>query len=92
MRVPPKAHFTREVACLHSGRVVAIDNRRLAQAAKLAGAPKAAAAGIAFHAPLGSTVVAGQALFTLHAESSGELAYALAYAHAQENLVSIQEL
>jgi thymidine phosphorylase len=92
MRVPPKAHFTREVACLHSGRVVAIDNRRLAQAAKLAGAPKAAAAGIAFHAPLGSTVVAGQALFTLHAESSGELAYALAYAHAQDNLVSIQEL
>ncbi|WLI90713.1 thymidine phosphorylase family protein [Massilia sp. R2A-15] len=92
MRTPPRARFTHVVEALHSGTVVAIDNRRLALAAKLAGAPKAAAAGIAFHAPLGSVVGAGQALFTLHAESSGELAYALAYARAQDNLVSIQEM
>ncbi len=92
MRTPPRARFTHVVEALHNGTVVAIDNRRLALAAKLAGAPKAAAAGIAFHAPLGSVVGAGQALFTLHAESSGELAYALAYARAQDNLVSIQEM
>jgi thymidine phosphorylase len=92
MRVPPRAQFTHVVEALHSGTVVAVDNRRLAQVAKLAGAPKAAAAGIAYHAPLGSFVAAGEALFTLHAESTGELAYALAYARAQENLISIQEL
>jgi thymidine phosphorylase len=92
MRVPPRARYTHVVEAPHSGTVVSVDNRRLAQAAKLAGAPKAASAGIAYHAPLGSVVDKGQALFTLHAESSGELAYALAYALAQENLISIQEL
>lgn len=92
MREPPRARHTHVVQALHSGTIVAIDNRRLALAAKLAGAPKAAAAGIAYHAPLGSVVSAGEALFTLHAESPGELAYALAYVRAQENIVAIQEL
>ena len=42
-----------------------------------------------FHAPLGTVVAVGQPLFTLHAGSPGELAYALAYAQAQDNLVTI---
>lgn len=91
MREPSRAPYTHEVEALHSGTVVAIDNRRLALAAKLAGAPKAAAAGIAFHAPLGKVVSAGEGLFTLHAASPGELAYALSYVRAQENMVAIQE-
>ena len=92
MREPPRAAFTHVVESLHAGRVAAIDNRRLAPAAKLAGAPRAAAAGMLFHAPLGCVVGVGQPLFTLHAESPGELAYALAYVRAQEALISIQEL
>lgn len=92
MREPPRAAFTHVVESLHAGRVAAIDNRRLATAAKLAGAPRAAAAGMLFHAPLGCTVAVGQPLFTLHAESPGELAYALAYVRAQEALISIQAL
>jgi thymidine phosphorylase len=91
MREPPRAPFTHVVEALHGGRVTAIDNRRLATAAKLAGAPRAAAAGIAFHAPLGRLVSVGQPLFTLHAASPGELAYALAYVLAQEALISIKE-
>jgi thymidine phosphorylase len=72
--------------------VVAIDNRRLASIAKLAGAPKAPAAGVDFHAPLGTHIEIGQPYLTIHAESPGELAYARAYAEAQENLISLQEV
>lgn len=92
MRVPPKAAYTHVIPALHLGRVVAVDNRRLARIAKLAGAPKAPAAGIIFHTPIGSLVQAGQPHLTIHAESPGELAYARAYAEAQENLISLQEV
>lgn len=91
MRTPPRAAYTRTVPAAHAGRVVAIDNRVLARVAKLAGAPKAPAAGLVFHAPLGAVLRVGQPLLTLHAESPGELAYALAYASAQDNLVTLRE-
>jgi thymidine phosphorylase len=91
MRSPQQARHTRDVLAVHAGTVVAIDNRVLARAAKLAGAPKAPAAGMMFHAPLGTRVEVGQPLLTLHAESPGELAYAVAYAEAQDNLVTIRE-
>ncbi|MES2149285.1 MAG: thymidine phosphorylase family protein [Pseudomonadota bacterium] len=91
MREPPCASYTRALGALHHGRVVAIDNRRLACLAKLAGAPKAPAAGLTVHAALDTLVAVGQPLMTLHAESPGELAYALAYAEAQENLFTIEE-
>jgi thymidine phosphorylase len=90
MREPPRAAYTQVVGALHGGTVVAVDNRVLARVAKLAGAPMAAAAGISFHAPLGTIVEVGQPLFTLHAASPGELAYALAYAESQEHLFTIQ--
>lgn len=91
MRTPPRAAYTHVLTALHQGRLVAIDNRRLARLAKLAGAPKSPAAGLALHAPLGTLLSAGQPLLTLHAESPGELAYALAYAESQDNIFSIQE-
>jgi len=34
-------------------------------------------------------VATGQPLYTLHAQSPGELAYALAYVHAQTPIVTI---
>ncbi|NRR30658.1 thymidine phosphorylase family protein [Oxalobacteraceae bacterium] len=91
MRTPPRAAHTHVLAAQHQGRVIAIDNRRLAHLAKLAGAPKAPAAGLELHAPLGTLLGTGQPLLTLHAESSGELAYALSYAQAQDSLFTIQE-
>jgi thymidine phosphorylase len=72
-----------------AGRVGAIDNRRLARVAKLAGAPHDACAGAVIQLRLGDTVQAGQPLFTLHARAPGELAYALAYAHAKAPIVAI---
>jgi thymidine phosphorylase len=89
MREPPRANHTHVIASRHRGRVGSVDNRRLARIAKLAGAPKAHAAGVVFHTPLGTHVEVGQPLITIHAESPGELAYARTYAEAQEDLIVV---
>jgi thymidine phosphorylase len=91
MREPPKAAHTDWICATRSGRVMAIDNRRLARAAKLAGAPQAGAAGVEFLAPIGTVVEEGQPLFVLHAEAHGELHYALDYVNSQPDIVAIGE-
>lgn len=89
IREPPIAAHTHVVVAPQRGRVTAIDNRRLARAAKLAGAPRAPAAGLEFHAPLGTDIEQGQPLFTVHAEAPGELAYALDYVQSQPAIVHV---
>ncbi len=79
-REPPRAPYTADVAAGADGRIAAIDNRRLARIAKLAGAPVSAAAGLETAWRVGDLVARGQPLFTVHAQSPGELAYALEYA------------
>lgn len=76
-REPTRAGFTHVVLAGHTGRIVEVGNRQLARIAKLAGAPKAPAAGIDLHVACWSRVEKGSPLFTLHAESPGELQYAL---------------
>lgn len=90
-REPEVAPFTEPVLALRSGSVVAIDNRRLSRIAKLAGAPKAACAGIDLHVRPGDFVERGQPLYTLHAASPGTLAYAAEYARAQAGTVQVAE-
>ena len=53
MREPPVARHRQPVPAQRSGSVIAIDNRRLARIAKLAGAPKSPCAGIDLHVQLG---------------------------------------
>lgn len=89
MREPPRAPFNEVIAAGGAGRVGAIDNRRLARAAKLAGAPQDAAAGAVIHVRLGDAVERGQPLFTLHAQAPGEIAYASAYVRGQAPIVTI---
>lgn len=89
MRTPPHAAHTHVVTASMAGTVASIDNRRLARVAKLAGAPQSPAAGLYLHTPLGRHVERGEPLFTLHTESPGELAYALAYLYAQPPIVDI---
>jgi len=91
MRVPASAACSRPFVARRGGRVTAIDNRRLARVAKLAGAPQAPAAGVLFLAPLGSIVAAGQPLFVVHSQGPGELAYAFDYLMAQIDVVAIEE-
>ncbi len=82
LREPPEAVQSHEAVSPSSGTIAAIDNRRLARLAKLAGAPGNLAAGLTLAVRVGETVVKGQPLFRLHAESAGEIAYALEYATA----------
>jgi thymidine phosphorylase len=79
-REPPSAPFQADVTSIASGRIVAIDNRRLARIAKLAGAPASSVAGLETSLRIGDLVERGQMLFTVHAQSRGELDYALAHA------------
>ncbi|MFN2425474.1 MAG: thymidine phosphorylase family protein [Candidatus Binatia bacterium] len=89
LREPPTAPYTQPVLAAATGRVGAIDNRLLARAAKLAGAPQDAAAGATVDVRLGDAVDIGQPLFTLHAQTPGELAYALDYVQSQPSIVVI---
>lgn len=92
MREPPAARYVQAVEAADHGSVVAIDNRRLARVAKLAGAPNAPAAGVDLHFRLGERVSKGDTLFDIHAESPGELAYALDYLANQPVIVSVGDL
>ena len=91
MRTPPTSTQRVEITAPAGGVVSGIDSRRLARAAKLAGAPADPAAGIDLHVRLGDTVAAGQPLFTLHAESPGELAYAQAYLATHPDIFVVGE-
>lgn len=90
LRMPPRAAHTRPVLAGAAGRVGAVDNRRLARVAKLAGAPRDPAAGLVIHVRVGDAVQAGDPLYTVHAESAGELAYALAYADSRPRIIEFE--
>ncbi len=79
LREPGLAPLREPVLAERDGYVAAMDSRRLARVAKLAGAPGSANAGLALHVRLGDRVQRGAPLFTLHAQAPGELAYAKQY-------------
>jgi thymidine phosphorylase len=91
MRQPPLSRHRKPLLAERPGQIGAIDNRKLAKLAKLAGAPEAKAAGIELHVRLGDKVSAGDPLCTVHAEARGELGYALDYVAANPNIISIGE-
>ncbi|VVE35917.1 Thymidine phosphorylase [Pandoraea eparura] len=91
MREPLVGRHSKPVTARHSGVVTAIDNRHLARVAKLAGAPRAPRAGVVFETPIGTHVAARQPLFTIYAESEGELDYAYEYAHRFPAIVAVGE-
>jgi len=89
MRRPPRADHHRPVLAAGNGLVSTIDNRRLASVAKLAGAPDAKAAGLELHVKIGTPVEKDQPVYTVHAETQGELDYALAYVAANADIVGL---
>ncbi len=91
MRELPIAQHTQPIVARCDGMVTAIDNRKLARAAKLAGAPRDKAAGIELSVHLSHRVTRGQPLFTLHADAPGELAYALSYLASAGEVIGITE-
>ncbi len=90
LRAPPTAAHVRPLLALHTGRISRIDNRKLARLAKLAGAPKAKAAGIHMDVRLGDQVDKGQPLLHLHAETAAELVYALDYAARTRDIIEVE--
>ncbi|HSG30295.1 MAG TPA: thymidine phosphorylase family protein [Thermodesulfobacteriota bacterium] len=88
---PEYASYKRNVFAQTAGIVGEIDNRKLANVAKLAGAPQDSSAGVLFEAPVGKKVKKGQTLFTVYAQSEGELNYASSYLDSLDgsNIVSI---
>lgn len=92
LREPRLAPLQQVLRASEPGRIRSIDNRRLARLAKLAGAPENPAAGIDMHVRLDETVLNEQPLCTIHAESRGELEYALAYAESNPDIIEVEPL
>lgn len=90
MRTPPVAALRRPWLAPHSGVVEHINNRKISRLAKLAGAPDDKAAGLELHVRIGDVVTAGQPLATVHAETEGELSYAMEYAHANADMFGLE--
>lgn len=90
LRIPPRAPHVCPLPAPRAGRVERIDNRKLARLAKLAGAPEAKAAGLRLEVRLGDVVDAGQPILAVHAETAGELAYALEYAARAGDIIEIE--
>lgn len=91
MKEIPIAPFTYTVKSRYSGLIRNIDNRHIATIAKLAGAPDSKAAGIELLAKLNSTVEKSQALFKIHAETKGQLHYALNFFNEGHDIFQIEE-
>jgi len=87
---PPVAPFTREMTANRTGVVMSIDNRRLSRIAKLAGAPQDHSAGLEMQVMLGTEVEKKQPLFTIHAESRGELDYATEFVLSGPDIVTVE--
>jgi thymidine phosphorylase len=75
---------------MHAGTIHAVDNRRLARLAKLAGAPEDPGAGLRLHFNVGDTVAADNALFTLYSDSEGEKDYALEFYQQNRDMILIR--
>jgi thymidine phosphorylase len=89
LRTPPVAVYRRQLTAPADGIVTAMDNRRIARLAKLAGAPEDKAAGVEMHVRIGEAITRGTPFCTVHAESVGELEYAFAYALANQDMFSL---
>lgn len=90
MRTPPVAPYRKNIVASETGVVDRIDNRRLSMVAKLAGAPEDKAAGLEIHVRVGERVIEDQPLYTIHAQSTGELEYALEFAERTAGIIGIE--
>ena len=91
LREPPVSAHRQVVLAPNAGMLGSIDNRCLAQLAKLAGAPASKAAGVELHCRLGDAVETGATLCTVHAESRGELDYAMQFYAGAGAIFGIEE-
>ncbi|QED37137.1 thymidine phosphorylase family protein [Antarcticibacterium arcticum] len=86
---PVLAPYKIEIKAEKSGILKRIDNRKIAKLAKLSGAPKSKSAGILLNAHLREQIEENQLLYTIYAESKGELDYALEYKNNHDDILTI---
>ena len=86
LKTPLVAPYRHIIKANTPGSIVAIDNRKIAKVAKLAGAPTAATAGVYLFVSIGHRVEKDQKLYEIFAESPGELSYALEYIQANSDI------
>jgi len=91
MHKPPISKFTHQIDSQKAGIVCYMNNRFISKLAKLAGAPAAPAAGIELQTRLGDIVEVGSPLFILHAETKGELNYAIEFLNAHPDAIKVEE-
>ncbi len=90
-REPIPGSLQEAVYTKKEGTVTAIDNRRLAMTAKLSGAPTHPGAGVLLHCKIGQELRKGGPMFTLFAETQGELNYAKMYLEKEfEKIIQLQ--
>ena len=90
-REPGSAPHQSIETAMTGGVIREIDNRRIAKIAKLAGAPGRKHAGVRLLARPGDVVEEGQPIYEIHAETPGELGWALDYAGAGASPFRIRE-
>ncbi len=88
---PFLAPYTEQVFSEKGGRVLSVNNRKIAKLAKLAGAPNDPGAGVCLHANAGEEVREGDPLFTVYAETEGELAYAMDHYRSHPDMIEVGE-
>ena len=90
MKILPEPQYHDVLHSQKAGVIHAIDSRRLAKLAKLAGAPAEPSAGLKLMVNVGDVVKEGSPLFTLLTNSHGERSYALAYYDENQNIFDIR--
>lgn len=74
-----------------AGRVAGFDLRHLARVAKLAGAPRADAAGLVVRVAVGDVVAKGQPVISVHAQSPGQLDYARSWLALNPQVLTMED-
>lgn len=87
----PIAKYKQEVVAKNAGKVIRIDNRRLAYIAKLAGAPKSKVAGIELLVSINTKIEKGEPLYIVHAATPGELDYAVTFLKQEPDVIKIEQ-
>jgi thymidine phosphorylase len=89
---PEFAVYKMDIHADKSGIVSEIDNRKLAKIAKLAGAPHDSKAGVLLKTPLNTIVNKGDLLFSIYAETEGELKYAIEYMKSEPDIILLESV
>ncbi len=86
-REPVYAVHRHDILATETGIIRSVNCRNLSRIAKLAGAPKSHSAGVLFNVRLNQHVKKGELLYSIFAESIGELDYARQYQQTLTDLI-----